>query len=200
VNISREAAFLEKEWISVPAETSVLLLSLVAGCFSAAVLALLLFLLYRLRPRMSEGSDFFRREEKAGLAPRLENGISGPSPTPVFHPGFFLELRSKMEGIRVFPLLENGVTTIGRSEENDIRILDDTVSARHCWIRNREMVFQLEDLASKNGTFLNKVRLETQAVLNPDDVIHVGDTDLVFRTQPGVGTKAKAPSIEGPEN
>ena len=50
--------------------------------------------------------------------------------------------------------LKDGLTYIGRSEDNDIRIDDKTVSRRHLRIVLRENRLFVTDLKSENGTFI----------------------------------------------
>ena len=44
---------------------------------------------------------------------------------------------------------------IGRSDDNDIQIKDKTVSRKHLKILIRDNRYYLEDLESKNGTYVN---------------------------------------------
>jgi pSer/pThr/pTyr-binding forkhead associated (FHA) protein len=44
---------------------------------------------------------------------------------------------------------------IGRSPDNDIQIKDKTVSRRHLKVFTRDNRYYLEDLDSKNGTYVN---------------------------------------------
>ena len=56
--------------------------------------------------------------------------------------------------------LKKGVCTIGRSPDNDIQIMDDTVSRKHLKIFGKENEFFIKDLQSKNGTFVNGERVQ----------------------------------------
>ncbi len=51
--------------------------------------------------------------------------------------------------------LEREVTVIGRAREADITIDDRRISSRHAQISYRDGQHTLEDLGSKNGTYLN---------------------------------------------
>jgi len=59
--------------------------------------------------------------------------------------------------IPVFNLgkLKKDVITIGRNPENDLSVEDETVSKYHARIRHEGAVWIIEDLDSKNGTYLN---------------------------------------------
>jgi hypothetical protein len=76
-------------------------------------------------------------------------------------------------------LLE-GVNTIGRGVENDISLVDDTVSTRHARISFRKRKWWLEDLGSKNGSTVNRVPAEQPLALAPGDEIGMGRVRMRF--------------------
>jgi hypothetical protein len=78
--------------------------------------------------------------------------------------------------------LRGPVTTIGRGRDNHLTVEDSLVSRRHCQIRRQGTEFILEDLGSTNGTFLNDQRIARKQ-LRSNDVVRVGQTELVFRQQ-----------------
>lgn len=67
-------------------------------------------------------------------------------------------------GRRVLPLVE-GDNVLGRDEDATIRIDDASVSRRHAVLRVRGDEATLEDLGSKNGTYLREKRVEASARL-----------------------------------
>jgi FHA domain-containing protein len=72
-----------------------------------------------------------------------------------------------------------GTYTIGR-KECDIVLDDEKVSRKHASIVIiREGQYAVQDLASRNGTFVNGVRL-TRRNVQHNDLIRVGDTTLRF--------------------
>ncbi|HEY68998.1 MAG TPA: FHA domain-containing protein [Anaerolineae bacterium] len=77
-------------------------------------------------------------------------------------------------------LLES-VNTIGRGIENDISMVDDTVSTRHARILFRKKKWWLEDLGSKNGSTVNHVPAEQPLVLASGDEIGMGRVRLRFK-------------------
>jgi pSer/pThr/pTyr-binding forkhead associated (FHA) protein len=83
-----------------------------------------------------------------------------------------------VEGVRSYPL-HRGETTLGRSSGNDIVLPDETVSRRHCRIYWAGGRYILEDLNSRNGTYLNKEQIQ-MAFLAPGDTIQLGDQVLQF--------------------
>lgn len=84
-----------------------------------------------------------------------------------------------LESEKVFPL-KNGATTIGRSKENDIVILDASISRQHVRIEVSGERVALSDLQSSNGTFVNGARVEN-SVLKHGDIVRCGDITFSFR-------------------
>src|SRR5215207_2225248 len=68
-------------------------------------------------------------------------------------------------------ILVADITTIGRTEDNDVTVACDSVSSRHAEIRWDGRDYVLIDLASKNGTWLNRARLTGPHSLRPGDTI-----------------------------
>lgn len=81
----------------------------------------------------------------------------------------------------LFPLLP--VTSIGRIQNNTIIIDDGFISSRHALITLREQQWWIEDLGSRNGTFLNDLPLSEPTVVSSGDVIMLGGTQLKFEQQ-----------------
>lgn len=81
----------------------------------------------------------------------------------------------------LFPLLP--VTSIGRIQNNTIIIDDGFISGRHALITLREQQWWIEDLGSRNGTFLNDLPLSEPTVVSSGDVIMLGGTQLKFEQQ-----------------
>jgi predicted component of type VI protein secretion system len=71
---------------------------------------------------------------------------------------------------------------IGRGSDADVRLDDVYVSRRHCEIVRAEDGLMVHDLGSKNGTFVNGVRVELSP-LRPDDLLAVGG--MRFMVQAG---------------
>lgn len=79
---------------------------------------------------------------------------------------------------------DNGEFHLGRTNNNDITILDDPlVSRKHCviYLHPAENKFILKDLDSSNGTQVNEETLSgEEAFLSEGDVIKVGNAEFVF--------------------
>jgi adenylate cyclase len=74
-------------------------------------------------------------------------------------------------------------TTIGRSKENDIVLLDQSVSRKHAKITRTDQGYLLSDLGSFNGTLVNEALIES-ALLKHEDIIKVGLNTLTYLSQP----------------
>jgi Nif-specific regulatory protein len=86
-----------------------------------------------------------------------------------------------LEG-RTFPLTEDEVS-IGREPCNQISLLDSLVSRRHCLIRKDGQGFLIQDLDSRNSTFVNNLPVKDR-LLADGDQIRVGKSILVFQGLP----------------
>jgi len=79
----------------------------------------------------------------------------------------------------VWPLLEDEYS-LGRIESNAIVVNDSTVSSKHARIFRSGDGFYLEDLQSRNGTFVNGDRVTEKRLLADHDVIRFGRVVLTF--------------------
>jgi Nif-specific regulatory protein len=86
-----------------------------------------------------------------------------------------------LEG-RTFLLVEDELS-IGREPSNQISLLDSLVSRRHCVIRRNGQEFMIQDLASRNSTFVNNVPVK-ERMLADGDQIRIGKSILVFQGLP----------------
>jgi ABC transport system ATP-binding/permease protein len=72
-----------------------------------------------------------------------------------------------------------GAMTIGRAAENDIVVSDVLASRQHATLVPTPLGTEIRD-TSVNGTFVNGIRVGS-AILTEDDVVTIGNVDLVFR-------------------
>ena len=56
--------------------------------------------------------------------------------------------------------LRDEIYTIGRSPDNNIQVLDKTVSRKHLKLFRKKNEYFIEDLKSRNGTFVNGARVQ----------------------------------------
>lgn len=110
-----------------------------------------------------------RREEEAARASAPYEGPSrgklivrdGPATGTTFH-------------------LVEDLTYIGRSPDNHVSIPDGSVGKRHASIHIRDRTYEIEDLQSTNGVFVNGQRV-LKAHLKDGDSIRLGSTEMQFR-------------------
>jgi transcriptional regulator with GAF, ATPase, and Fis domain len=69
--------------------------------------------------------------------------------------------------------------SVGRSPTNLLPISDPSISRQHCVIRKKGNAFQLRDLESRNGTFVNGVPVGERALVEGDQ-IEVGKSIFIF--------------------
>jgi len=79
--------------------------------------------------------------------------------------------------------LTEGTHVIGRGQDSAFRLPDTGVSRRHLEISWDGHHAMLTDLGSTNGTTVNGNPIQQPWQLNDGDVIRVGHSSLVFRTQ-----------------
>jgi RNA polymerase subunit RPABC4/transcription elongation factor Spt4 len=72
-----------------------------------------------------------------------------------------------------------GKTLVGRSPECQIFLDDVTVSRRHAELEREGETFTIRDLGSLNGTYVNRLRIES-TVLQDDDEVQIGKYRLTF--------------------
>lgn len=87
--------------------------------------------------------------------------------------------RGKQSGRRL--AIVQWPATIGRDPSASLPIDDEKVSRFHARIKKRDQLYIIEDLQSKNCTYLNGDKI-TNAVINSGDKLLVGDTEIVFLT------------------
>lgn len=100
-------------------------------------------------------------------------------------------------GPREVPLYP-GDNVLGREPGTRGSIPDASVSRRHARVVVRGDEATIEDLGSKNGTYLEERRLEGPAVLADGDAVRLGLVTLVFRAGGGGATSTRSVELGGP--
>ncbi len=95
--------------------------------------------------------------------------------------------------------LMDGVNSIGRHDDCQIRIRSSQVSRRHCELFEEGDQLILRDLGSSNGTFVNGKRVLGRQALKPGDILTIGSVtlrlDLLGATpMSGVASPSKQPA------
>jgi hypothetical protein len=75
--------------------------------------------------------------------------------------------------------LTRKTTTVGRGPQCDLQILTHFVSREHARITVGGGAVLIEDLGSRNGVFINSVRVDRQA-LQQGDLVTIGETQFRF--------------------
>ncbi len=95
-----------------------------------------------------------------------------------------LAVNTKESKIREYPLFEDEIT-VGSDKGNGLVISHGTVSRRHAIIRRSADRFELSDLNSTNGTFVNEHRIYGPVSIKDRDQLRFGAIRFVF-LDPGV--------------
>ena len=113
-----------------------------------------------------------------------------------------LLVRAGAEPGKEFALPETGELKIGRLPTLPIPLLDTKVSREHCRVYRQSTGWVVEDLGSRNGTYINAQRIKKR-LLQPGDRLRVGQTEFEYSTAaagapvpdaaPGAGGGAAAP-------
>ena len=82
---------------------------------------------------------------------------------------------------QTLPLTES-VTTIGSVAGNTVVLADPAVSRKHAGIRKVDSDYELADLGSTNGVYVNGHKVPKKT-LEPGDIIRVGNTEAVFKRE-----------------
>ncbi len=111
-----------------------------------------------------------REQEKAAERPQTvtDDGVL----LMVYRSGQFVEQTQAKH----FPFV------IGRSNANDLAIIDKEVSRRHALIDCIGGIYVIEDLNSKNGMLINSKK-RSRTLLRSGDTITLGQVDIVFHQQ-----------------
>ena len=78
---------------------------------------------------------------------------------------------------------------IGRDEDNELILKDETVSRKHVKIRPEKEGYVLYDMLSRNGTRVNRKKIKG-CVLRNEDLISIGSYTLIFNKEGKEGEKS----------
>ncbi len=132
----------------------------------------------------------FLNELDPSAAQTGESSVSGVEGLP---PGSALLVvkRGPNAGSRF--LLDQAATSAGRHPASDIFLDDVTVSRRHAEFRQLEGAFEVVDVGSLNGTYVNREPVDAAVLANGDEV-QIGKFRLVFlmgpRSESGLGIES----------
>jgi hypothetical protein len=84
------------------------------------------------------------------------------------------------DGAKTAIILPLGDLKIGRAEHNELILREPGVSTTHAIIRGQGSVYQIIDLGSRNGVFVNGVRIGEAHPLSHGDKIQIGRATMKF--------------------
>ena len=70
-------------------------------------------------------------------------------------------------------------TVIGRGREASLTLPHPLVSRQHCELFEKEGLLHVRDMKSLNGTYVDSKRIEASSILNPDQLLTIGN--VTFR-------------------
>jgi pSer/pThr/pTyr-binding forkhead associated (FHA) protein len=89
--------------------------------------------------------------------------------------------------------LDRPVCTIGRSEDSDVRIRDESVSANHATLLRKGTQWFVVDLRSANGTFVDGLRIAGEREIASGTRLTLGRVELEFRAIDANGAPIEPP-------
>jgi predicted component of type VI protein secretion system len=95
-------------------------------------------------------------------------------------------LTGKHKGKKI--VLPEKEVVIGREETSFIRMTSAEVSRQHCTLTPTDKGLLVRDLGSQNGTIVNSVRIESETLMQPGDMLQIGP--IAFELAGGRPSKA----------
>ena len=95
---------------------------------------------------------------------------------------------------REFPLPPDLNIVIGRVNDADLLLLDEKISRKHAKISTHGGRVMIEDLASRNGTFVNGVRIRSVELQEGDQIV-VGSSTIQLASIADVKLRSPQPSV-----
>ncbi|HJU58003.1 MAG TPA: FHA domain-containing protein [Actinomycetota bacterium] len=123
-----------------------------------------------------------QEETTLGITPieiEGEGADEFPFPEDELEPGQALLLVKHGPNAGSTFMIENEVTSAGRSPQSDVFLDDITVSRKHAEIRRQGDGFYIHDLGSLNGSYVNRERVDVTKLAAGDEV-QIGKFRLVF--------------------
>jgi transcriptional regulator with GAF, ATPase, and Fis domain len=108
-------------------------------------------------------------------------GYTDPSEDQVMNP--------RLQAISKFPektihVVKGHPLILGRDSSDQMRVNDLAVSRRHCSVNEvSDGVFEIADLDSRNGTFVNETQVNRKTIQHGDR-IRIGNSEFLFLTGP----------------
>lgn len=112
--------------------------------------------------------------------PPFAEALESPAPATqkIVEPPHMVATLTSDDGT-MHPLLEEE-ETIGRTPANSIALRDPSVSARHARVVRTPEGFLIEDVGSRNGTYINSEKVAEKRLLVDGDLVRLGKIILTF--------------------
>lgn len=133
------------------------------------------------RPSGNDETARFAADLVAGSSPSLSQEESAA--LAALPAGSALLVVHRGPGLGSRYLLDQDLTTAGRHPDADIFLDDVTVSRRHAEFRRSPQGFEVVDLGSMNGTYVDGARVDTQRLVSGLEVM-IGKFRLTFYPSP----------------
>ena len=92
--------------------------------------------------------------------------------------------------------VEHGIYQLGREDDNELIIDDESLSRHHCRLYYQDGHWWLKDLASANGVYIDGVRIDEPIKLVADMAILIGRSRFVVKRTDSAGAETQpAPAI-----
>jgi Nif-specific regulatory protein len=92
----------------------------------------------------------------------------------------YLVIREGSKWTDVFRLVDGESVTIGRAPTNAIVVKDERCSRNHAEVFQSQGQWTLRDLDSRNGTLVDGQRIRNDYLLQPGDIVRIGNSHLAF--------------------
>ncbi len=117
------------------------------------------------------GTKLDQGQTTASYAPAFEEEGDEAPPAVASDGASLIEL-DQVEGTagRRMHDIDEEVVTVGRGQESSIFLDDVTVSRKHAEIMRGERGFLIRDVGSLNGTYVNRVRVDSVDLRNGDEI------------------------------
>lgn len=112
--------------------------------------------------------------EAPTLDERRAETITFVAPAAPAAPALGIRLECPGSEPREIDLPEGGRIEVGRALENDVKLVDPALSRRHCAFFEKDGRVFVEDLGSRNGTFVNGEAVARPRRLSPGDEVTFG--------------------------
>lgn len=138
-------------------------------------------------PKPGDATEILPSVRPSREFPGAEKPSSGPAERASEHQSFespatLATLSNGLLWRREFRIIRP-VAAIGRGEHNDVRIVDDSISASHATLVRKGDTWFVLDLGSSNGTFVNGLRVAGEREVPPGATLTLGNVKLTFRSR-----------------